>query len=320
MKIQRVAAFALSTLLCAVAYAQKVPATLRLDWVPGPHHVGPILAAQRGYYASEGLDLSVKPGRGSGNTVQVVASGGDMFGFADAGTMAVAASKGAPVIMVANITQRGPIGVITLGKKIEAPTELEGKTFGLVPGESPYVVMLAVFKKYGIPESAYRTVAMDPAVKVTALLTKKVDVIAGFVFGDYLRARASNGDVKITLFSDWGVNLLGNGYLVSTSTLEQKPELAGRFLRATLRGWKDGIADPKAGIDAVMAAFPETNRQFIEAGLPMVIDHMHSAATKGKPLGWMAEEDWKTTLGVMKSSGLEGDRPPRTYYRNLVEQ
>jgi NitT/TauT family transport system substrate-binding protein len=156
-------------------------------------------------------------------------------------------------------------------------------------------------------------------VKVTALLTKKVDVIAGFVFGDYLRARASNGDVKITLFSDWGVNLLGNGYFVSTSTLE-KPELVRGFLRATLRGWKDAIADPKAGIDAVMAAFPETNRQFIEAGFPMVIDHMHSAATKGKPLGWMAEEDWKTTLEVMKSSGLEGNRPPRTYYRNLVEQ
>jgi NitT/TauT family transport system substrate-binding protein len=319
MKIQRLAAFALLSLLCAVAYAQKVPATLRLDWVPGPHHVGPILAAQRGYYASEGLDLSVKPGRGSGNTVQVVASGGDMFGFADAGTMAVAASKGAPVIMVANITQRGPIGVITLGTKVQAPKELESKTFGLVPGESPYVVMLAVFKKYGIPESAYRTVALDPALKVTALLTKKVDFIAGFVFGDYLRAHASNSDVKITLFSDWGVNLLGNGYFVSTSTLEQKPELVRGFLRATLRGWKDAIADPKAGIDAVMAAFPETSRQFIETGFPMVIDHMHSVATKGKPLGWTAEEDWKTTLEVMKSSGLEGNRPPRAYYRNLVE-
>ena len=40
---------------------------------------------------------------------------------------------------------------------------------------------------------------------------------------------------------------------------------------------------------------------------------------KGKPLGWTAEEDWKTTLEVMKSSGLEGDRPPSAYYRNLVE-
>lgn len=325
MNVKRYTALALSTLLCAAAFplasqAQKVPASLRLDWVPGPHHIGPILAAQRGYYAAEGLDLSVKPGRGSGNTVQVVASGGDLFGFADAGTMAVAASKGAPVVMVANVTQRGPMGVITLGRKLGSPKELEGKIVGLVPGEAPQVAMLAVMRKHGIPDTAIRTVAVEAAVKVAALLTKKVDVIPGFSFGDYLRAQSQNPDVKIALFSDWGVNLLGNGYLVASSTLEQKPELVRGFLRATLRGWKDAIADPKAGVDALMAAFPESNRQFITTGLPMVIDHMHSSATKGRPLGWMAEEDWKTTLEVMKSAGLEGNRPPQTYYRNLVEQ
>jgi NitT/TauT family transport system substrate-binding protein len=324
MKVKRFAALALSALLCVAGFpvaaqAQKVSASLRLDWVPGPHHIGPILAAQRGYYAAEGLDLTVRPGRGSGNTVQVVASGGDLFGFADAGTMAVAVSKGAPVVMVANVTQRGPIGVITLGRKLSSPKELEGKIVGLVPGEAPQVAMLAVMKKHGIPDTAIRTVAVEAAVKVAALLTKKVDVIPGFSFGDYLRAQSQNPDVQIALFSDWGVNLLGNGYLVARSTLEQKPQLVHGFLRATMRGWTDAITDPQAGIDAFMAAFPESNRQFITAGLPMVIDHMHSSATQGRPLGWMAEEDWKTTLEVMKSAGLEGDRPAGTYYRNLVE-
>jgi NitT/TauT family transport system substrate-binding protein len=325
MKGKRFAALALSALLCAATFpvaaqAQQVSASLRLDWVPGPHHIGPILAAQRGYYAEEGLDLTVRPGRGSGNTVQVVASGGDLFGFADAGTMAIAASKGAPVIMIANVTQRGPIGVITLGSKLSSPKELEGKIVGLVPGEAPQVAMLAVMKQHGIPDTAIRTVAVEAAVKVAALLTKKVDVIPGFSFGDYLRAQSQNPDVQIALFSDWGVNLLGNGYLVARSTLEQQPKLVHGFLRATLRGWTDAIADPQAGIDALMMAFPESNRQFITAGLPMVIDHMHSNATQGRPLGWMAEEDWKTTLEVMKSAGLEGDHPAGTYYRNLVEQ
>src|SRR4051812_10016308 len=68
----------------------RVAATLRLDWVPGPHHVGPILAAQRGYYTDEGIDLTVSPGRGSGGTVQIVAAGRELFGFADAGAMAIA--------------------------------------------------------------------------------------------------------------------------------------------------------------------------------------------------------------------------------------
>jgi NitT/TauT family transport system substrate-binding protein len=324
MMVQRLA----SMLLCSIAFflsaaasaqGAKVPATLRLDWVPGPHHIGPVLATQRGYYAQEGLDMSVRPGRGSGSTVQVVASGSDLFGFADAGAMAIAVSKGAPVIMVANITQLGPNGAITLDRQMQSPKELAGKTVGLVPGESAHVALLAVAKMHGIPDSAYRVVTIEAASKIAALLTKKVDMIPGFRFGDYLRAYSQNPNVKIALFSEWGVNILGNGYLVSTSTLEKNPALVQGFVRATLRGWQDALKDPKAGIDALVKEFPDTNRQFVEMGLPMVFEHMHSQATKGRPLGWMAEEDWKTTLEIMKSSGLEGDRPPSAYYRNLVQ-
>src|SRR5438067_10251825 len=180
--------------------------------------------------------------------------------------------------------------------------------------------MLAVLKKHNIPETSYRMVSVEAASKTAALLTRKVDAIPGFSFGDYLRAHVSNSDVKITLFSDWGLNILGNGYFVQTSVLEQKPELVRGFVRATLRGWKDAIADPKAGVDALMAAYPESSRQFLEQGLPMVIAHMHSKATKNAPLGWMAEEDWKVTLEAMKLAGLEGNRPPQAFYRNLVER
>ena len=55
----------------------KVTATLRIDWIPGSHHIGPLLAVERGYYLEEGLDLAMKPGKGSGATVQVVAAGKD---------------------------------------------------------------------------------------------------------------------------------------------------------------------------------------------------------------------------------------------------
>jgi NitT/TauT family transport system substrate-binding protein len=321
MRIALVMTCLLASVLPVPALAQgaRVPATLRLDWVPGPHHIGPVLALQRGYYAQEGIDLSVRPGKGSGSTVQVVASGSDLFGFADAGTMAVAVSKGVPVIMVANITQLGPNGAITVDRQLQSPKELTGKTIGLVVGESAHVGLLAVAKANGIPEGAYRVISTDASTKIAALLTGKVDAIAGFRFGDYLRAYSQNPNVKIALFSDWGVNVLGNGYIVTTATLEKNPDLVQRFLRATLRGWQDALSDPKAGIDALIKEFPETNRQFVEMGLPMVFEHMHSRATKGKPLGWMAEEDWKSTLEIMKSSGLQGERPPGAYYRNLVQ-
>jgi NitT/TauT family transport system substrate-binding protein len=299
--------------------AKKIAAVLRLDWVPGPHHIGPVLAVQRGYYADEGIELGVKPGKGSGFTVQIVAAGQDLFGFAAADATAIAAAKDAPIVMVANTTPQGASGIMTLGAKITAPAELGGKTIGMVPGaDTP--AFNAVMRKYGIPETAYRVVAVEAAAKVPALLSGQVDLITGFRFGDYLRVFTQNPGAKFTLYSDWGVNLLGNGYIVSATTLAERPDLVRGFVRATLRGWKETIADPRAGIDALMAAFPETNRRFIELGLPWVIEHMESKATRGKPLGWMAETDWKTTLDVLKAAGLlEKDLPPQKVYRNLVE-
>ena len=309
-------------MLFADAVAQpkpKISATLRIDWIPGSHHIGPLLAVERGYYAEEGLDLAVKPGKGSGATVQAVAAGSDLFGFADAGVMAIAASKGAPLIMVANTTPRGPNGAITLGPKLTSPKELEGKTLGMVPGEASQAAVSALMAKYQIPPTAYRVISVEAASKVPALLTAKVDVIPGFRFGDFLRAYAQNKNTKITLFSDWGLNILGNGYFVTTGTLAEKPEMVKSFLRATMRGWKEAMADPKAGVASLMKAYPETNREFAELGLPMVFEHMQSEATKGKPLGWMADEDWRVTLEVMKGAGLEGTSPPGKFYRNVIE-
>jgi len=297
------------------APTQRVSATLRLDWVPGAHHIGPLLALKRGYYAEEGIDLVVVPGKGSGLTVQSVASGHDLFGFADAGLMAVAVSKGAPLVMVANTTPKGPSGIVTLGRKLVSPKELAGKKIGVAAGDASFAAFPAVAKKYGLAPSAYQLVTIEPASKVPALLEGKADAISGFRFGDYLRVFTQNREAKITLYSEWGVNTLGNGYLVSTGTLKSKPDLVRRFLKATMRGWQDAIKDPEAGIAALMEAFPDTNKEFARLGLPLVIEHMHSEATTGKPLGWMAEADWKSTLEVMKEA-LKGDRPAGTYYTN----
>ena len=296
--------------------AQRVSATLRIDWVPGAHHIGPLLAAKRGYYAEEGLDLSVQPGKGSGLTVQAVASGNDTFGFADAGLMAVAVSKGAPLVMVANITATGPAGIISLGRKVDSPKQLEGKKIGAAAGDASFAPFPAIAKRYGVSDAALQMVTIEPASKVPALLEKKVDLIPGFRFRDYLRVYALNKDAKITLYSEWGINILGNGYFVTTTTAKEKPDLVAKFVRATLRGWQEAIKNREAVVAALMEAYPETNREFATLGLPLVIEHMRSEATKDKPLGWMAEADWQTTLEVMKSRGLEGNRPANAYYTN----
>ncbi len=279
-------------------------ATLRLDWVPTPHHVGPVLALARGYYAAEGINLTIGEGTGSAVTVQAVAAGQDTFGFADAGTMTLAVSRGVPVIMVANTTPRSPIGVIYLPPTtIDRPQDLSGKTVGAAPGDASLTALPAVARLNGVDPDSYRIVNIEAATKIPALLQRRVDTIVGFRFGDYLRAWTENPDVRIVLYSDWGVNTLSNGYLVSQRTLQERPDLVRGFVRATIRGWKDVQADPDAGIRAMEQQFPTMRQDVLVAGVPMVLEHLYSDATRGHPLGWMAEQDWAQTVSVLHDYG-----------------
>ena len=72
--------------LGAAAQAQD-KVSLRLNWYLGGLHVPFYYGKERGFYAAEKIDLTINEGRGSANTVQVVAAGSDTFGLADSSSV-----------------------------------------------------------------------------------------------------------------------------------------------------------------------------------------------------------------------------------------
>src|ERR1041384_1273452 len=58
-------------------------ATLTLNWVPYGEHAPFYYGLKKGFYKAEGIDLEIKPGTGSGATVQQVAQQKTDFGWAD---------------------------------------------------------------------------------------------------------------------------------------------------------------------------------------------------------------------------------------------
>ena len=90
MKCIRFAAGLLAFAVCAGALAQDA-VSFRLNWYLGGLHVPFYYGKERGYFAAEGIDLTINEGRGSANTVQVVAAGSDTFGMADSSSLITAA-------------------------------------------------------------------------------------------------------------------------------------------------------------------------------------------------------------------------------------
>src|SRR3954449_11389591 len=111
--------------LCATAWAQD-KVSLRLNWYLGGLHVPFYYGKDRGFYAAEKIDLTINEGRGSANTVQVVAAGSDTFGLADSSSVVLTASKGAEVKSVMSLLNSTGFAVVSMASAgIRTPKDLE---------------------------------------------------------------------------------------------------------------------------------------------------------------------------------------------------
>ncbi len=171
--------------------------SVRLDWLPGADHTALFLAKERGYYKDQGLDVEILPGQGSVTTLQLIGAGNQTIGLASLSALALAASKGAPVIGIAGIMQRAPESVITLKTSgITKPSDLEGKKFGAVPGDQAQRLFDAFAEKNKIDMSTIKKITVNHASMYSSLISGDIDFIAAWAVPTVPKSTRSNQSTR----------------------------------------------------------------------------------------------------------------------------
>src|SRR5437764_12739359 len=138
MKFSRLAAI-LAAVIAVIAASFAIASdavSFRLNWYLGGLHVPFYYGKDKGYYTAEGIDLTSNEGRGSADTVQVVAAGSDAFGLADSSSVILAATKGADVKSVMSLLNSTGFSVVSLAEAgIKTPKDLEGKRMAVTAGD-----------------------------------------------------------------------------------------------------------------------------------------------------------------------------------------
>lgn len=252
-----------------------------LPWVfQGPDSFM-LVAQDKGYYAEEGLSVTIDAGRGSVDAISKVGSGAYEFGFADLSNLVqFAAENGdkAPV-SVMMVYDEGPFSIFTMANSgIESPEDMEGNSLGSPAFDASFKLFPAFATQTGIDESKVERVNMDGKLRETMLLRGDVDMISGHYYSSYidlLKRGAKPEDLRSFLFSDFGMDFYGNAVIVSRPFAEANPELVRGFLRATARAIQDVMADPSVGVaaakdrDGLLDAEAELAR--LELALDMLI-------------------------------------------------
>jgi NitT/TauT family transport system substrate-binding protein len=302
MKLARIAAICALAILGAIPLAQaQDKASLRLNWYLGGLHVPFYYGKEKGYYAAEGIDLTINEGRGSANTVQVVAAGSDTFGLADSSSLILTAAKGADIKSVMSLLNTTGFSVVSLTEAgIKVPKDLEGKKVAVSAGDPLGSLLQAVCKANNVDCAKIGMVQVDPAAKVVTVLEKKTDALLGGADDQYFLIKYKGGNPSAMRYADWGANIVGMTILTSGDTIKKNPDLVKRFVRATVKSWEETKKNPGAAVDAAMKVKPDINRQSTLDQLMVDIELLDSKNSKGR-IGMGAQADWDQTLAILKN-------------------
>lgn len=254
-----VAALLGSLALSAPVMAQT-DVKLTLDWrFEGPA-AGFLLAQDNGYFADEGLNVTIDTGNGSVEAIPRVATGAYQFGFGDINSLIkfLDEDPAQPVEAIMMIYDKPVFSVI--GRKslgvTDDPKSLEGKKLGAPPPDGAFAQWPAFVDAAGLDTSAITLESIGFPVREPMLASGDVDGVFGFAFSVILNLKANgvpDEDISTILFADHGLNLYGNAIMVNEAFAEENPEAVKGFLRALAKGFADAVSDPAAGAAAVLA-------------------------------------------------------------------
>jgi NitT/TauT family transport system substrate-binding protein len=289
------------TIAMAPAASAADDLSLRLDYLPQGYHAPLFYGMAKGYYTEQGINLKIADGKGSNASLQSVAAGNDTIVLANYATMAQSTTQGMPIIGIGGMIQRLPDALIALkGSGIKAPKDLEGRTGSIPATSAVYKLFPAFALATGIDLRKVKMVQMAAGATHAAVLQGQVDFTTGWAFTQGVQMAKHKPIEPPILMADYGLNLLGVGFVVTRTTATTKGDALKRFMSATAGAYREAIKDLEGAADAMAAARPETERDVVIDQFKLLPPFLHSDRTKGRSFGWMAREDWVQTVDILQ--------------------
>ena len=255
------AIFAMATMLALSAgsaeAADKV--TLQLKWVTQAQFAGYYVAAEKGFYGEEGLEVEIKAGGPDIAPPQVLAGGGADVILDWMPSALATREKGLPLVNIAQpFKSSGMMLTCRKDTGIKTPEDFRGKTIGVwfYGNEYPF---LSWMSQLGIPTdgSAEGVTVLKQGFNVDPILQGQAACISTMTYNEYwqvIDAGLSPEDLVVFKYEDQGVATLEDGMYVLESALEDPAfqDRMVRFVRASMKGWKWAEENPDAAADIVL--------------------------------------------------------------------
>ena len=219
--------------------------SVQLSWIKNSEFAGEYFADTNGYYAEAGFG-SVNLISGPTDTAAAILSGEAFVGIDNAVSTAQSVTDGAPLKIIGATYQKNPFSILSIRNRanIRSPREMIGRRIGVQAGDNE-ALFDAFLRANNIDASRVTKVIVgyDP----TPLVTGEVDGFLAFITNESITVQNLGYEVTNMLFADNGLPFVAEVFVVTQDSIDTERAALKRFLKATIRGWKDALANPDEG-------------------------------------------------------------------------
>jgi NitT/TauT family transport system substrate-binding protein len=285
-----VVALAAHSMIPAPGIAQERDLKFTLDFIPLGRHAPWYVTLAKGYYKDEGINVTIASARGTADSIRNLDSGTADVGFIDIPSLVAAGADNSSIRMVAVNYQLPPYSVFSInpGANITRPQDMVGKEFSAGNASLIPRIHQAFMKQNGLDPLTLKIVNLDPGSLVAALAARRIQSIGLFAMSETAIKRAvQDGEVKHMLLADHGLDIYANGIGVRDDFLQKNPDAVRRFVRASLRGWKEALANPEEAAQLQAQMVKTLNPTIIVEELQVVRRLAVVPDTQKNGLGWI---------------------------------
>ncbi|MCY4018471.1 MAG: ABC transporter substrate-binding protein [Chloroflexi bacterium] len=306
------------------------PIKLQLQWVAQSQFAGYFAAVDLGFYADEGLDVTILEGAVEIVPQQVVASGGAEFGLAWVPKVLESNERGADLVNIAQVFQRsGTLEVSFVDTGIESVEDFAGMRIGTWGFGNEHELFAAMRAVDIDPENADDVTVIQQPFDMSLLLNGELDAAQAMTYNEYAQVlEAVNPDtgelyqpedLNVIDFNDVGTAMLQDHVFVNADWLaeEGNEDLAVAFLKASFRGWIHCRDNPDECVGIVLdngSTLGESHQTWQLNEISKLIWPSPAG------IGIMDEDLWAQTVAVSIEGLVIGEEPGMGAYRSDLAQ
>lgn len=280
--------------------------TLQLKWVTQAQFAGYYVAAAKGFYEAEGLNVTILPGGPDVAPTQVIAGGGADVVVDWMPSALAAREKGLALVNIAQPFKSSGMMLTCLKESgVATPADFKGKTLGVWFGGNEYP-FLNWMNKLGLKTDGTDVTVLKQGFNVDPLLQKQAACVSTMTYNEYwqvIDAGVKPEDLITFKYEDEGVATLEDGLYVMEEKLADPAfeDKMVRFVRASMKGWKEAEANPDEA--AMIVLENDATGAQTEAHQKRMMGEI-AKLTAGSN-GALAEEDYKRTVAALMSGGSD---------------